>query len=129
MDKKIENKDRVSKETIQVYQQINIYDVIKETLLCKGVEICTGDRLVAKKYLEDSALYLYELKANSTNRLHVGLTIDRLCQRNGFGRDIEAYRNPFHRFGFAIDEQTDIIKIEGRFGRCPVGKKFKYFLF
>ena len=83
MDKRIENKDRVSKETIQVYQQINIYDVIKETLLCKGVEICTGDRLVAKKYLEDSALYLYELKANSTNRLHVGLTIDRLCQRNG----------------------------------------------
>ena len=33
MDKRIENKDRVSKETIQVYQQINIYDVIKETLL------------------------------------------------------------------------------------------------
>lgn len=87
MDKRIENKDRVSKETIQVYQQINIYDVIKETLLCKGVEICTGDRLVAKKYLEDSALYLYELKANSTNRLHVGLTIDRLCQRNGLCSD------------------------------------------
>lgn len=83
MDKRIGNKDRVSKETIQVYQQINIYDVIKETLLCKGVEICTDDRLVAKKYLEDSALYLYELKANSTNRLHVGLTIDRLCQQNG----------------------------------------------
>lgn len=83
MEKKIENKDRVSKETIQVYQQINIYDVIRETLLCKGVEICTSDRLLAKKYLEDSALYLYELKANSTNRLHVGMSIDRLCQMSG----------------------------------------------
>lgn len=83
MERKIENKDRVSKETIQVYQQINIFDVVRETLLCKGVEICTSDRLIAKKYLEDSALYLYELKANSTNKLHVGLTIDRLCQQNG----------------------------------------------
>lgn len=83
MDKKIENKDRVNKDTIQVYQQIDIMDVIRETLLCKGVEVCTNERLVAKKYLEDSALYLYELKANSTNRLHVGMTIDRLCQING----------------------------------------------
>lgn len=87
MEKKIENKDRVSKETIQVYQQINIFDVIRETLLCKGVEICTSERLVAKKYLEDSALYLYELKANSTNKLHVGMTIDRLCQRNNLCTD------------------------------------------
>lgn len=83
MERKIENKDRVSKETIQVYQKINIFDVISEALFCKGVEVCTSDRLIEKKLLEDSALYLYELKANSTNRLHVGMTIDRLCQKNG----------------------------------------------
>lgn len=82
MDRKVEDKDRVNKETIQVYQQIDIMAVIRETLLCKGVEICTRDRVISKRLLEDSALYLYELKANSTNRLYVGLTIDRLCQMN-----------------------------------------------
>ena len=52
-----------------------------------------------------------------------------LCRQNSFGRNIEAYCYLFYPVGFVIDEQSDIVKIEGGFGRCPVGEKFKYFLF
>ena len=83
MSKKIEDKNKVDKKTISTYEEIDIFDVIKETLLCKGEQVCSNDGFIQKKLLEDSALYLYDLKCNATNKLFVGLTIDRLCLRNG----------------------------------------------
>ena len=82
MERSIKSANRVEKEIIKTYDSIDIFAVIKETLLCRGEVVVTDDFCVSKKLLEDSALYLYDLKANSTNRLYVGMTIDKLCLRN-----------------------------------------------
>ena len=84
--RRIDDKNRVESSTLKTYENINLYDVIRETLLCKGVGVVASGYIL-KKLLEDSALYLYDLKANATNRLFVGLTIDRLCQVNGLAHE------------------------------------------
>lgn len=93
----IENKDRVDKNTIEKYDQINGHDVIRETLLFKGCEICyeiASVRYLQKKYLEDTAFYLYGLKVNATNRLYIGYVLDRYWRRN----DLQ----PFDMKGYVI---------------------------
>lgn len=85
--RRIDDKNRVDASTLEAYENINLLDVIRETLLCKGVGVVNSDRYIYKKLLEDSALYLYDLKANATNRLFVGLTIDRLCQVHGLAHE------------------------------------------
>ena len=85
--RRIDDKNRVDSLTLETYENINLFDVIRETLLCKGVGAVSSNGYISKKLLEDSALYLYDLKANATNRLFVGLTIDRLCQMNGLAHE------------------------------------------
>lgn len=85
--RRIDDKNRVDASILEAYENINLLDVIRETLLCKGVGVVNSDRYIYKKLLEDSALYLYDLKANATNRLFVGLTIDRLCQVHGLSHE------------------------------------------
>lgn len=80
--KEIAAKNRVDKETLQKYDDINIFDAIRETLLCKGESVCSKDMFIPKSLVEDSVLYLYDLKSNPTNRLYVGMTIDRQCIQN-----------------------------------------------
>lgn len=83
--KAIENKNRVDIKTIEKYDEINGHDVIRETLLFKGCEICSEKvsvRYLQKKYLEETALYLYGLKVNATNRLYVSYVLDRYWRRN-----------------------------------------------
>lgn len=82
MNRRIEPKNRVEKEVIETYESIDLFAVIKETLLCRGERVVSGDLYISKSLLEDSALYLYDLKANSTNKLYVGMIIDKLCLRN-----------------------------------------------
>lgn len=83
--KSIENKNKVDIKTIEKYNEINGHDVIRETLLFKGCEICSEKgsvRYLQKKYLEETALYLYGLKVNSTNKLYVSYALDIYWRRN-----------------------------------------------
>lgn len=83
--KTILNQNKVDITTIEKYDEINGHDVIRETLLFKGCEICHDTlylHLIKKKYLEDTAFYLYGLKVNATNRLYIGYTLDRYWRRN-----------------------------------------------
>lgn len=83
--KSIENKNKVDIKTIEKYNEINGHDVIRETLLFKGCEICSEKgsvRYLQKKYLEKTALYLYGLKVNSTNKLYVSYALDIYWRRN-----------------------------------------------
>lgn len=71
--------------TIKKYDEINGHDVIRETLLFKGCEICSEKasvRYLQKKYLEETALYLYGLKVNATNKLYVSYSLDIYWRRN-----------------------------------------------
>lgn len=83
--KEIENKNKVDINTIKKYDEINGHDVIRETLLYKGCEICSEKssvRYLQKKHLEETALYLYGLKVNATNKLYVGYALDIYWRRN-----------------------------------------------
>lgn len=83
--KTIEKKNKVDIKTIEKYDEINGHDVIRETLLFKGCEICSEKgsvRYLQKKYLEETALYLYGLKVNSTNKLYVSYALDIYWRRN-----------------------------------------------
>lgn len=95
--KAIEDKNRVDIKTIEKYDEINGHDVIRETLLYKGCELCSeiaSVQYIQKKYLEETALYLYGLKVNATNKLYVGYVLDRYWRRN----DLQ----PFDMKGYVI---------------------------
>lgn len=81
MKRKVDDRNKVSKELLECYEDIDIFDVIRETLLCKG-EGVVFDGKIHKKLLEDFALYLYGLKAGTTNKLYVGMTLDKQIIRN-----------------------------------------------
>lgn len=81
MKRKVDEKNKVGRELLECYEDIDIFDVIRETLLCKG-EGVVFDGKIPKKFLEDSALYLYGLKAGATNKLYVGMTLDKQIIRN-----------------------------------------------
>lgn len=83
MEKIVNTKDFVPADIIKTYQQINGHDVIEELLLFKGVEVAGAARVVHKKYLEETALVLYGLKVNATNKLYVGLHLDKYYRRAG----------------------------------------------
>lgn len=83
--KTILNQNKVDITTIEKYDEINGHDVIRETLLFKGCELCSNIASVwyiQKKHLEETALYLYGLKVNATNKLYVGYVLDRYWRRN-----------------------------------------------
>ncbi len=75
-NKIIENKNKVDKETLKTYSEIDGIEVIKETLLYKGLEICHDMRIDMKR-LSETALVLYGLKNNSTNKLYVDYALNR----------------------------------------------------
>lgn len=81
--KRIEEKNFVEKERVRLYEEIDGLEVIEELLLFKGVEIAGATRVVHKKYLDDMALVHYNLKVNATNRLYVGMQLDRFYKRAG----------------------------------------------
>lgn len=92
--KPINDADRVDQQLIKTYSEINGLDVIEELLLFKGIEIAGANRVVHKKYLDDTALALYNLKVNATNRLYVGLHLDRFYLRSGLICDSGRIRVP-----------------------------------
>lgn len=57
--------------TLKEYRDIKLDDVIREYLLCKGTWDKDGEPINKKvhpKELVSSALYVYELKSNATNK-------------------------------------------------------------
>ena len=57
--------------TLNEYRDIKLDDVIREYLLCKGTWDKDGEPINKKvhpKELVSSALYVYELKSNATNK-------------------------------------------------------------
>jgi len=81
--KNIDAKNFVEKDLIKCYEEIDGLLVIEELLLYKGVEIAGGTKVVHQKYLDDMALVTYNLKVNATNRLYVGLILDKFYHRAG----------------------------------------------
>ena len=73
--------------TLKEYRDIKLDDVIKEFLLCKGTWDKDGktiNKKVAPKSLVDSALYVYGLKYNSTNKK----AMEWYCEREARVRQI-----------------------------------------
>lgn len=81
--RKIESKDKVDKETIDVYDSINGFDVMKELFLFKGEDRVCRDMRVEFKDLLDAAFILYGLKVNSTNKLYVSFYLTRFYKKEG----------------------------------------------
>lgn len=79
--KKIESKNFVEKNLLQTYQEIDGFEVIEQLLLFKGCEF-VNNNTVSKKSLDDMALLVYQLKSNPTNRLYVGLVLDKFYLQN-----------------------------------------------
>lgn len=81
--KVINKKEFVGKEVIKCYEEIDGLLVIEELLLYKGVDIAGAAKVVHQKHLDDMALVTYELKVSATNRLYVGMYLDKFYHRAG----------------------------------------------
>jgi hypothetical protein len=82
MQKLTNPQDFVDKETIKAYEEIDGFKVIEELLLNKGVEIAGSTKTVCMKHLERMALITYNFKLNATNKLYVGMKLDKFYLRN-----------------------------------------------
>jgi hypothetical protein len=78
----IKNNDRVDESIIKTYQEIDGLKVIEDYLLFKGTDYISDDLEVKLKHLEDMALISYGLKVTATNRLYVGLYLEKFYKRN-----------------------------------------------
>lgn len=83
MERKINENDLVDSEMLKTYGEIDGLKVIEELLLFKGVQVAGATKIVHKKHLDDIALVVYGLKANATNRLYVGMQLDKFYNRAG----------------------------------------------
>lgn len=81
--KPVNKNDLVDSETIKLYSEIDGLKVIEEALLFKGEQIAGEKMCVSDKLLIDTALVTYGLKSNATNKLYVGLHLDRIYRRLG----------------------------------------------
>lgn len=82
MEKKIDAKNFVEKNLLNVYQEVDGFYVIENLLLFKGCDIAGATKCVYKKHLDQIALLVYNLKSNPTNKLYVGLVLDRFYLEN-----------------------------------------------
>lgn len=79
--KTIESKKFVDKDTIRLYEQIDGLEVIEQYLLFKGTDHLRGHPFVTKKALDEMAHIHYGLKVNATNKLYVGMYLDKFYKR------------------------------------------------
>ena len=81
--KTIDHKEFVDTRTLKTYDEIDGLKVIEELLLTKGEAIAGATRCVLLKHLEEMALVVYNLKSSATNKLYVGMRLDKFYLRNG----------------------------------------------
>ncbi|MFR9165012.1 MAG: hypothetical protein ACLVKO_01840 [Dysgonomonas sp.] len=79
--KKVDNKDKVNRELLDLYDSVDGYDVMKELMLCRGEDVICRDLRVQFKDLLDMALILYGLKVNSTNKLYISYSLNRFYKK------------------------------------------------
>lgn len=92
--KLIEDKDRVSKSTIELYDNINGFNVMEELFLYKGEDRVCRDMKVNFKDLLDAAFILYELKVTPTNKLYVSFYLNKFYKREGMITDNGSIKVP-----------------------------------
>lgn len=80
---KIDKNNFITPDQIKTYEQIDGLKVIEDLLLFKGVEIAGANKTVSAKLLDDMALVSYGLKVNATNKLYIGLNLDKFFRRAG----------------------------------------------
>lgn len=91
--KKIESKNKVDKETISTYEQIDTRKTIKEWLLHRGVSVCSCNGNTPCKYvvLLDDLVYMAIidncLKFNQTNKQYVAYWLCVGAHRLGLWHD------------------------------------------
>ena len=81
--KMIEKKDTVDAETYKTYESIDGLKLIEEYLLFKGTDNFRTSMKIPLSELEKMAYLEYRLKVNATNKLYVGMFLDRFYIRNG----------------------------------------------
>lgn len=81
MSRLIADKDKIDTQTINKYDEIDGLHVIEEFLLTKGEE--NYQNIIPLKELESMALVCYGLKVNATNKLNVGIRLDKYFLRQG----------------------------------------------
>jgi hypothetical protein len=77
----------VTPEQLKAYEEIDGLKVIEELLLYKGIEVAGANKTVSAKLLDEMALVTYGLKVNSTNKLYVGMNLDKFYKRAGLTCD------------------------------------------
>lgn len=106
MEKVINKKDFVSSEVIKTYQEIDWFLVMKELLMCKGDDFLYKETEINKKQIEEMCIFVYGLKSNSTNKLYVGVSLDKF-----FRNDNSATRSNYVKIPqYLIDEVNEMNK-------------------
>lgn len=87
-EKQVASKDRLEKDIIEVYSQIDLISVVEEHILYKGIE-CVKSIPGIPKYLVDmkdmipTALYKYNLKHSQTNILNIDVILVKQAKHSG----------------------------------------------
>lgn len=87
-EKQIASKDRLDKDIIEIYCQIDLMAVVEEHVLYKGIE-CVRTISGVHKHLLDvkdmipTALYKYNLKHSNTNILNVDVILVKQAKHSG----------------------------------------------
>jgi hypothetical protein len=78
---KVEQRNFVDAQTLHTYNDIDVLKVIEEALLFKGTDAFRETRVIRLTELEDVCLVTYNLKVNQTNKLYVGMHLDKQIHR------------------------------------------------
>jgi hypothetical protein len=84
---RIDKNNFVTPDQLKAYEEIDGLKVIEELLLYKGVEVAGANKTVSAKLLDEMALVTYSLKVTATNKLYVGLNLDKFYKRAGLTCD------------------------------------------
>lgn len=79
----IANKNKVDAETISTYAAIDLWHVVSEHILYKGIECVSGNHELPISQLLNTALIEYGLKCNATNKLYVDYYLCRSAKQSG----------------------------------------------
>jgi hypothetical protein len=72
----------VDAQTLHTYNDIDIFKVIEEVLLFQGTDAHRKSMTLRMSDIERTCLIVYNLKVNATNKLYVGMHLDKQVHRN-----------------------------------------------